>query len=154
MARISIFILIVLLCLPIVSRAENDENPLLGFVVGDYVIIGKEQDSGRVYSGKGVIEQKGKKLIFRRQIGGKKIVAEGEIIVPSPPGEGQALRFRWNDRGPKEMICLIHSDLDNYARLTCYWGKIPPGYNQPGLEAMFSTAVWQDETSKNDRDKK
>jgi hypothetical protein len=144
MARMTIFILAVLLCLPALAWSEDDENPLLGFVVGDYIIIGKEPSDGKVYSGKGKIEQKGKKLIFNRKIGGRKIVAEGEIIVPSPPGEGQALRFRWNDRGPKEMICLINGDLDNYARLTCYWGKLPPGYNQPGLEAMFSTAPWKD----------
>jgi hypothetical protein len=144
MARITILILVFLLCLPVVAWSENDENPLLGFVVGDYILIGKEPANGKVYSGRGVIEKKGEKLIFKREIGGKKIVAEGEIIVPSPPGEGQALRFRWNDRGPKEMVCLIPGDLDNYARLTCYWGKLPPGYNLPGLEAMFSTAPWKD----------
>ena len=47
---------------------------------------------------------------------------------------GQVLNFRWEEAGPMLMSCLIGSDLDNYARLTCLWGRES---GAAGLEAMF-----------------
>jgi hypothetical protein len=41
--------------------------------------------------------------------------------VPAPSGEGRVLRFGWKDPEATLMTCLVGSDLDNYARLTCVW---------------------------------
>ena len=40
------------------------------------------------------------------------------------------------------MTCLVSGDLDNYARLTCYWWHEGSDMKRPGLEAMFPTANW------------
>ena len=40
------------------------------------------------------------------------------------------------------MTCLVSTDLDNYARLTCVWWQPGTEPKQPGLEAMFPTAEW------------
>ena len=153
MATLSIFILIALLGFASVTAADEKGEMLMSFVEGEYSIIGRMPDSGPVYSGKGSIRISGDGLIFTRQIGKRKTVIEGMIAVPMPPGEGRVIRFKWNDKGKKEMVCLVTGDLDNYARLTCYWGKAGYSHKQPGLEAMFPTAVWQDEPPKK-QDKK
>jgi len=36
------------------------------------------------------------------------------------------------------MVCLIGTDLDNYARLSCHWGKAKNPHRFPGLETYFS----------------
>ncbi len=43
---------------------------------------------------------------------------------------------------PMEMVCLIGSDLDNYARLTCHWGKKDNPHSKPGMEAYFAQEPW------------
>jgi hypothetical protein len=54
------------------------------------------------------------------------------------------LRLRWEENGLKEMTCQVHSDLDNYARMTCYWHSAGEASMEPGLEALFSTSSWPD----------
>jgi hypothetical protein len=41
-----------------------------------------------------------------------------------------------------EMVCLVGPDLDNYARLTCHWGKAGNPHTQPGMEAYFAQEPW------------
>jgi hypothetical protein len=142
MTRSFIAVLITLLCLAASAVAADKELPLLSFVKGDYVIIGKAPDNGPTYSGQGRREKKGNKLILHRQINGKQRVAEGVLAVPSPPNEGEVLRFTWFESGPREMTCLVNSDLDNFARLTCYWVTPKQRHTEPGMEAMFPTAAW------------
>src|SRR5262249_1883877 len=103
---------------------------------------------GATYSGSARIEQTGNELLLSRTRSERKVIARGRLEVPSPPGEGHILRFRWKDPDPVTMTCLIGSDLDNYARLTCYWMRDGTEPRQPGLEAMFSTADWPDAGTK------
>ena len=112
------------------GAAEVDEA-LLNFVVGDDAIVGREPDGGATYGG----------LVLRRRRDGHEITATGGWDVPSPPGEGRVLRFRWRDPAPTLMTCLVGSDLDNHARLTCLRAREDARPTVPGLDAMFPTAA-------------
>jgi hypothetical protein len=121
---------------------DSDASFLLSFAAGDYAVVGREPDGGAAYAGTAQITQDGNQLILERRIGGRTVRALGRVEVPSPPGEGQVLRFRWGDGQAMLMTCLVAGDLDNYARLTCLWGADEQAPKEPGLEAMFSTAAW------------
>ncbi len=133
---------------PALERAiadDSDASDLLSFVAGDYALIGREPDGGGPYAGTARITQDGDYLVLDRRVGGRTVHAVGRVEVPSPPGEGQVLRFRWGDGQAMTMTCLVAGDLDNYARLTCLWGADGQPPKEPGLEAMFATAAWGDD---------
>ena len=115
-------------------------DPLLNFVVGDYVIVGREPDGGATYSGTARVESREGGLLLNPRRGGNEVTAIGRLEVPSPPNEGRVLRFRWYDPEPVLMTCLVSADLDNYPRLTCTWLHEGSQPAQPGLEAMFPAA--------------
>ena len=119
---------------------KTQADPLLNFVVGDYVIVGREPDSGATYSGTARVEPREGGLLLNRRRGGNEVTAIGRFEVPSPPNEGRVLRFRWYDPEPVLMTCLVSADLDNYPRLTCTWLHEGSQPAQPGLEAMFPAA--------------
>jgi hypothetical protein len=123
--------------------ARIEADPFLNFVVGDYVIVGREPDRGRPYSGTARVELGEGGLLLNRRRGEHEVTAMGRFEVPSPPNEGRVLRFRWYDPEPVLMTCLISADLDNYARLTCYWLHEGSQPAEPGLEAMFPNR-WKD----------
>jgi len=129
---------------PLLAADEKaDEESLLRFVVGKYVIIGREPDGGAPYSGSATIEQTENGLVLKRRRHEHEINATGRAEVPAPPGEGRVLRFRWRDPEPTLMTCLVGADLDNYARLTCSWMHEGSRPTEPGLEAMFPLAAWE-----------
>lgn len=118
--------------------AFAEDDGLLGFLVGDYTIVGREPGDGPAYAGTARIAVAGDGLVtLERSRDGNSIKADGKLEVPSPPGEGQVLNFRWSETQPMLLSCLIGSDLDNYARLTCLWGRADEPGEKPGLEAMF-----------------
>jgi hypothetical protein len=121
---------------------ESDAAVVMSFVAGDYALVGRGPDGGASYAGTAKIAEEGDHLGLERQVGGRTVRAVGRVEVPSPPGEGQVLRFRWDDGQAITMTCLVAGDLDNYARLTCLWGADGRALKEPGLEAMFSTAQW------------
>jgi hypothetical protein len=120
---------------------ESDASVLMSFVAGDYALVGRAPDGGASYTGTATIAEEGDHLSLERQVGGRAVRAVGRVEVPSPPGEGQVLRFRWDDGQAISMTCLVAGDLDNYARLTCLWGADGQDLKEPGLEAMFSTTA-------------
>jgi len=122
---------------------ETDASVLMSFVAGDYALVGRLPDNGAPYAGTAKITEDGDHVILERQIGGRATRAIGRVEVPSPPGEGQVLRFHWSDGQAMTMTCLVAGDLDNYARLTCLWGPDGQEVKEPGLEAMFSTTARQ-----------
>jgi hypothetical protein len=140
--RVLIALLAAFALLPDLAMANDDEPFVLSFVEGDYALIGQEPDGGTVYAGTARIAKDGDQLILDRRIAGRTQRAVGRVEVPSPPGEGQVLRFRWDDGRAVIMTCLVVADLDNYARLTCLWNAASQPSHEPGLEAMFPTAVW------------
>ncbi len=122
---------------------ESAEDPWLFFVPGNFVLVGQAPNAGATYAGQASIAEKGGRFQLRRTIAGKTVEAEGKIEVPSPPGEGKVLRFRWKEGDQKKiMTCLVSTDLDNYARLSCLWGEEGSSPDQPGLEAYFSRDGW------------
>jgi len=82
-------------------------------------------------------------LLLSRRFDGHELAARGWFDLASP-GEGRVLRFRWEENGLKGLTCEVHSDLDNYARITCCWYSANEVTTEPGLEALFSTAAWPD----------
>jgi len=127
----------------VATLGKNDKtqvDPLLNFVLGDYVIVGREPDGGATYSGTARVEPREGALLLNRRRGGNEVTAIGRFEVPSPPNEGRVLRFRWYDPEPVLMTCLVSADLDNYPRLTCTWLHEGSQPAQPGLEAMFPAA--------------
>jgi hypothetical protein len=136
----------ILLATPALAAEAAPDAPPPDFVVGDYVIIGREPDSRAVYNGTARIRLAdggpAGSLVLEQRVGDHPITAQGGWEIPEPPGEGRVLRFRWQQSKPIVMTCLVGSDLDNYARLTCVWLREGSQPATPGLEAMFPTAAW------------
>jgi hypothetical protein len=120
----------------------SDGSFLISFVAGDYAVVGRKPDGGAPYAGTATISEDRPQVVLERRIGGRTVRAIGRVEVPSPPGEGHVLRFRWNEGQAVTMTCLAAGDLENYARLTCLWGADGEPPQEPGLEAMFPTATW------------
>jgi hypothetical protein len=125
---------------PLAANDDNQRN-LLDFIIGDYAVIGQEPAGGAAYSGSASIEPAEGGVTLKERRGSHEFIAKGTVEAPSP-GEGKVVRFRWQGDGPILMTCLVAGDLDNYARLTCYWLREGSDPKQPGLEAMFPTAAW------------
>lgn len=123
------------------QAADEDEAPEWSFVPGRYQLIGRHPDSPTTYAGTARIERVGKQLRLTRVIGGRKSQVFG-VVRRADPGEAWVLHFKWGTRQPMEMVCVIGTDLDNYARLTCHWGKAGNPHTQPGMEAYFAQEPW------------
>lgn len=137
-------LLLAVACLsaPSVYGAEaDDESPLWSFVVGRFQLIGRHPDSRTTYTGTARIDRVGNRVRLTRDIVGRRSQVFG-VIRRADPGEAEVLAFRWGGRRSMEMVCLIGSDLDNYPRLTCHWGKAGNPHRQPGMEAYFAQEPW------------
>lgn len=123
------------------DQTDEDEPYQWSFVPGRYQLIGRHPDSLRTYTGTAKIERVGKQLRLTRTIDGKKSQVFG-VVRRADPGEANVLSFKWSEPSPMEMVCLVGSDLDNYPRLTCHWGKAKNPHTQPGMEAYFAQEPW------------
>ena len=117
-----VFALIIALMGPaLCSATEKDDNgDLLNFLAGTYGVIGKMpgDESAPVYSGLVTIRRSGSKLEITRCIGGARHKGEGSI-VPVTGDRIMTMQYRWQDGKNKyEGRYDIHSDIDNYARLS------------------------------------
>lgn len=119
------------------ALASDQGEPAWHFVSGRYQLIGRMPDSTRTYAGTARIEAVGKGFRLTRTIGGVRTHWQG-VVRRADPGEAWVLSFRRPDQRPLEMVCLVGSDLDNYARLTCLWGAAGNPHQQPGMEAFFA----------------
>jgi hypothetical protein len=128
---------------PNASTAELAET-YTNFVVGRYDLIGRHPDSGKLYSGQATIDVVGGHVRLTREIDGWRGDVFG-TVRRADPGEALVLAFAWGEKPVMEMVCLIGSDLDNYARLTCHWGKAGNPHKKPGMEAYFSREPWNAE---------
>ncbi len=127
--------------LPSNAAVEDDEPLQWSLVAGRYQLIGRHPDSKLTYTGTARIDRVGKELRLSREISGKHSEVMG-VVRRADPGEAYVLEFKWGKSQPMEMVCVIGSDLDNYARLTCHWGKIGNPHTQPGMEAYFAQEPW------------
>ena len=115
----------------------SQQQFLSEFVLGQYRLIGKGPDSDRTYSGQVEIFSESGKLRFRRVIADSTVNGEA-AVVDAAGGETNVLRMQFNKDGVAyEDTCLIQSDLDNYARISCYLYRRDGATREPGLEALF-----------------
>ncbi len=106
-------------------------------VQGKYILVGKGLDTDKTYLGKVEIRSIKDRLIVERKINGKSV--KGSAAIESAAGgDAQVLRIRFTEDGNSyEQTCLVNSDLDNYARISCYLYKPGIKTKQPGLEVFF-----------------
>ena len=110
---------------------------LVQFIQGNYHLIGKAMDSDQTFYGKVNIKTSDNVISIKRNINGTETHATGTIEQITTDNIN-ALRIRFIQNNTKyEETCLIDSDLDNYARLTCHLYRPGIQTHNPGLEALF-----------------
>lgn len=115
--------------------ANNDS--LGDFLVGNYLLVGKGLDIEQTYTGKVEIFRENDILKVKRVIGGNTVIGNA-AIEPALGGDTKVLRFRYEETGIEyEQSCLWQSDLDNYARISCYLYQPGVQTSNPGLEVLF-----------------
>jgi hypothetical protein len=113
-----------------------DKSFLLGFLAGEYRLVGQQSDSGAPYGGRVSFRERGGKFEVVRTIAG--VSTHGTASIETV-GEGTAVlrsRFTVGDVA-YEATYLWSSDLDNYPRLTGYVYRVRGETKSPGLEALF-----------------
>jgi hypothetical protein len=118
------------------NRNENIDF-LYGFLQGHYTLIGRFPDSNGAYTGKVILKKGAGSLEVVRKVNGKEIRGTGKIETATAD-KVKVLRVRFvGGARHYEATYLIHSDLDNYARLTGYLYLKNGSTKRPGLEALF-----------------
>ncbi|NOY64691.1 MAG: hypothetical protein GXO97_04745 [Nitrospirae bacterium] len=128
---------VVFVCL-VVSMAVSAEMDFSSrFLLGDYVLIGKALDSDSTYYGKVHIYAQDGSIKVKRIIKGGEITGTASIET-ALGGDAKVLRIRFIENNIKyEETCLWLSDLDSYARITCFLYRPGVKTDNPGLEALF-----------------
>jgi len=133
-------IALLLLLLPMVCCADfklEKKSFLSNFIDGKYNLIGKKLDSDITYSGKISFASKAGKINLIRTIKGKSVQGIGQIQYTTAD-KIVVLRLSFTENAINyEETCQINSDLDNYARITCYLYRPGLTTKNPGLEAFF-----------------
>ena len=114
-----------------------EDQFLKEFITGDYLLVGQELDTEKTYNGKVSIYLDDERLKVKRLINGQ-IIYGVAAFEPVLNNDSQVLRIRFSDKELQyEETCLLSSDLDNYARISCY--LYMPGVKtiNPGLEVLF-----------------
>jgi hypothetical protein len=140
--KINLTLLLSLLLTSIISYAEDEqENFLAGFVLGKYYLIGKTLNDEQSYFGEIEFNQSNSKnendMTFVKTIDHNKI--EGTAKIEKTDSEGiNVLRLQFKkEKKLFEQTCMVNSDLDNYARISCYLYEKNVNTDKPGLEAFF-----------------
>jgi hypothetical protein len=127
----------------LIATADDEEpHPYYTVVPGRFAVIGQLPDDGAPYKGRAKIAYSEGRFQLLKEIGETSVTAQG-TVERADPGEGDVIRFRWPDH---EETCLVRLDLDNYARLSCYWSVSGTAHRQPGLESYFPTDAWPPES--------
>lgn len=142
-SRISILALSVCLVLPAclcragdAADAPSDEF-FAEFLVGSYKVVGKNVNGLETYTGSVDISRESGGLRMRRDIQGKKTIANAEIARSSVDG-ARVLRVSFEEDGATyEGSYIWSSDLDNYARISGIIVKRGEQTDNPGLECLF-----------------
>lgn len=123
------------------QRKTFDAESTAGFLVGDYLLVGKKPDSEVTYSGRVVLKQRGDKFDVIRTINGQTVHGTASFETATPD-RIPVLRMRFLFGGEAyQATYLWQGDLDNYARLTGYvYSPIKNKTKLPGLEVLFPSA--------------
>lgn len=108
---------------------------LANLIAGNYTMIAREPDSNNTYSGTMSIETPKDKIIHivEKVPNQPPRIWHGQFRQAAP-GEGCILAVESKERS---MACLVSTDLDNYARLTCLTKKKNIPSKKLGLVALF-----------------
>jgi hypothetical protein len=116
-----------------------DLDFVVGFLAGDYVLIGRKPELEATYTGRMVLRKTANGLEFTRTVGAD--TQSGTVVLDTKADEGgkPVLRIRFSLQSqPYEATYLWSSDLSNFARLTGYVYSTTQGKTKfPGLEALF-----------------
>lgn len=101
-------------------------------------MVGKALDSENTYHGKVKIKNNNGELKVLRHINERTIEGTG-TIESAVNGDTRVLRIRFDENKTQyEKTCMVGSDLDNYARISCYLYQPKIKTNEPGLEVLFN----------------
>ncbi|MBV1909969.1 MAG: hypothetical protein KUG78_11750 [Kangiellaceae bacterium] len=130
-------IIAALLLISSFNASSEEEFGLTQFVVGEYTLVGKANNSDNTYTGKLKISSDNGKLAITRQIGSTTIKGSG-AIESAIHDEAKVLRMRFQQHETAfEQTCLVQADLNNYARISCYLYEPNKKTNNPGMEVFF-----------------
>lgn len=117
------------------SATPCNKSSLANFIAGNYTMIAREPDSKNTYSGTMSIENPNDKIIriVEKVPHQLQRIWRGEFR-DAAPGEGCVLSMESKERS---MACLISTDLDNYARITCLTKEKKIPSKRLGLVALF-----------------
>lgn len=119
------------------TTPAKEEDGLSLFLVGTYDLIGRLPDSDQTFSGVISLETTATGFLLTRKVADSSITGTASI-ENALAGEAKVLRMRFEEQGKAyESTCLIDSDLDNYARLTCQRYLQDGSTQKAGLEALF-----------------
>ncbi len=122
-----------------VAAKEPDREFLVGFLKGDYMVIGKKPDSDATYHGLVSLRPRQLEFDVTRVIADKTEHGTAWFETTGNPDHIPVLRMRFNQDGKSyEATYMWKSDLDNYGRITGYVFLPTQGATKsPGLEALF-----------------
>jgi len=119
---------------------KEQEDFLLSSLVGSYQVIGRLPESRKLYSGEIKIRRTGdrlNRLILERLINGVKIKCEA-TIESATADDVPVLRTAWKQGNVNYgATYLVHTDLDNFPRMTAYIYYSDRKTIKPGIEAVF-----------------
>lgn len=128
--------LILLLLFSAFTHAEEDFLEMM--VQGKYLIVGKAIDSEKTYIGKISIVKDKDTLQVIRTIDDLQVTGSAAIET-AIGGDAKVLRIRFKEQEKKyEETCMVSSDLDNNARISCYLYQPNVTTNDPGFEVFYN----------------
>jgi hypothetical protein len=138
--KILLPLLLVLISITNISYSKDSEESFLaGFIMGKYHLIGKALNEDKSYIGSIEFSQNENEgdIVFTKTIDHNKI--KGTAKIEKTVSEGSnVLRLHFKSENKVfEQTCLVNSDLDNYARISCYLYEKNITTDNPGLEAFF-----------------
>lgn len=129
--------LFALLLIMAFSPIRADDASFADFIVGHYLLVGQGIETESTYSGTVSIYLENKQLKVKRTIDGN--VTNGVAIFKvTLNGDSKVLRINFSENNVNyEETCLWISDLDNYARISCYLYTPGVKTRKPGMEVLF-----------------
>ncbi|HHJ53314.1 MAG TPA: hypothetical protein ENJ89_08990 [Caldithrix abyssi] len=121
------------------GQAQNGQFEFLRtFLPGTYTLIGRTAEGGEPYQGRVTIALVNDSLRMIRKVQGRPTLRLSARLETATADSVPVLRVAFTENGREwEATYLIHSDLDNDARLTGYVYRRDGKTTQPGLEALF-----------------
>lgn len=125
-------------CIALTANAAScNKANMESFIAGNYTVIAQEPNSNHTYSATMSIHSSKSKIItLDEKTNNHPIRVWRGQFRAAEPGEGCVLDV---ESKQYRMACLVSSDLDNFARLTCLTKHKKTKTTQLGLLALFPT---------------